>query len=77
MTRTERRKASLQALHSDPAPVLLDAQHVAAHLGVCYDTATKYMRSGQLPTVTLGARRFVPMVALERWLMSVSIPQAS
>lgn len=36
---------------------LLDLNQVAERLGVCYDTAWDFVKSGKLPSVRLGGRR--------------------
>ena len=69
-SRTNYRREVIEALRKEPAPILLDTSHVAAQLGVSYGTAVKYMREGQLPIVTVGKRRKVPMIALQQWMLS-------
>jgi hypothetical protein len=48
---------------------LLTAFDVAKKLEISHPTALVAIREGQLPTVTIGQRKYVPRLGLEAWLM--------
>lgn len=51
-----------------PSAHLLTARQAAIILGMDRDTIAKAMRAGQIPTVEVGSRMYVPAAALRAWL---------
>ena len=62
-----------------PAPprLALNQKETAAALGVSVPTIISLTRSGQLPVVTVGARRLYPIDGLRRWLEGATIQHVS
>lgn len=50
------------------APLLVGVEDAATALGVRRTTAWELVRSGDLRSVKIGARRLVPVVALEEYI---------
>jgi excisionase family DNA binding protein len=48
---------------------LLTAVDVAKMLGISHPTVLAAIANNQLPTVTIGQRKYVPRLGLEAWLM--------
>lgn len=60
-----------------PAPILLSARQTAQMMDLAYDTVTAHMRSGRIPTVVIGKRRWVVVTSLDAWLRSTQAGQQS
>jgi hypothetical protein len=50
------------------APLVISVPAAGEALGIGRNTAYAAARSGQLPTITLGGRQFVPVAQLNRLL---------
>ena len=49
-------------------PLLLGIREAARELGVSRDRAYELVRSGEIRSVAIGAKRLVPRVELDRWI---------
>jgi excisionase family DNA binding protein len=50
---------------------LIDAEEVAAMLGMTVDWVYEQSRRGRIPTITLGRYRRYRRAAIEAWLLSI------
>lgn len=50
---------------------LMDAEQVAAMLGMTVDWVYEQSRRGRIPTITLGRYRRYRRTAIEAWLLSI------
>ncbi|MBM3131829.1 MAG: helix-turn-helix domain-containing protein [Chloroflexi bacterium] len=48
--------------------LVLKATEVADLLGICRSRVYEMMRSGELPSITMGGRKGVPVRALNQWI---------
>jgi excisionase family DNA binding protein len=57
---------------ADPSrPELMDAEQVAAMLGMTVDWVYEQSRRGRIPTITLGRYRRYRRSAIQAWLLSI------
>ncbi len=56
---------------------LLTAVEVAKVLGISHPTALAAIANNQLPTVTIGQRRYVPRTGLEQFLLGKQETEAA
>jgi excisionase family DNA binding protein len=52
----------------EPQPVAISVREAAKLLGISYITAKRYVLTGELPSIKLGARRLVPVAAIRDML---------
>jgi excisionase family DNA binding protein len=52
--------------------LLLTVEETATMLGLRRSTAYEAMRRGELPSIRIGRRLFVPVAALDEWLRHAS-----
>ena len=61
---------------SDDARLTISVPEAARRLGIGRNNAYEAARRGQIPTIRLGKRVVVPLVALQRLLEGVTSPDA-